>query len=128
MIRRPPRSTLFPYTTLFRSDHPILNPFTLVTAESLRRVGFNVKLVAMDWATLGSRRTSREPVANGGWNLFHTWWIGGDGIKSLTGVGFAAGGGARRAGRAQIRRGTGWNPGPPKNLMPPFCFKKKKNN
>src|SRR5687768_18255404 len=25
MIRRPPRSTLFPYTTLFRSDHvPIL--------------------------------------------------------------------------------------------------------
>src|SRR3712207_7067785 len=27
MIRRPPRSTLFPYTTLFRSDrlHPVLN-------------------------------------------------------------------------------------------------------
>src|SRR2546430_13520931 len=23
MIRRPPRSTLFPYTTLFRSDHPL---------------------------------------------------------------------------------------------------------
>src|SRR5256885_12538337 len=23
MIRRPPRSTLFPYTTLFRSDEPI---------------------------------------------------------------------------------------------------------
>src|SRR2546427_5071636 len=23
MIRRPPRSTLFPYTTLFRSDRPI---------------------------------------------------------------------------------------------------------
>src|SRR3712207_7147751 len=25
MIRRPPRSTLFPYTTLFRSSTPILN-------------------------------------------------------------------------------------------------------
>src|SRR5256885_12037308 len=24
MIRRPPRSTLFPYTTLFRSDDPLL--------------------------------------------------------------------------------------------------------
>src|SRR5690348_18117453 len=24
MIRRPPRSTLFPYTTLFRSDHHVL--------------------------------------------------------------------------------------------------------
>src|SRR5260221_9392468 len=23
MIRRPPRSTLFPYTTLFRSQHPV---------------------------------------------------------------------------------------------------------
>src|SRR6266513_6375012 len=26
MIRRPPRSTLFPYTTLFRSNSPALNP------------------------------------------------------------------------------------------------------
>src|SRR2546427_2799583 len=26
MIRRPPRSTLFPYTTLFRSMIPTLNP------------------------------------------------------------------------------------------------------
>src|SRR3712207_8262187 len=26
MIRRPPRSTLFPYTTLFRSDQPVLRP------------------------------------------------------------------------------------------------------
>src|SRR3712207_9014234 len=24
MIRRPPRSTLFPYTTLFRSDHEVI--------------------------------------------------------------------------------------------------------
>src|SRR2546430_12569614 len=26
MIRRPPRSTLFPYTTLFRSSHPPSSP------------------------------------------------------------------------------------------------------
>src|SRR2546422_2194169 len=26
MIRRPPRSTLFPYTTLFRSHHPVRAP------------------------------------------------------------------------------------------------------
>src|SRR3712207_9305655 len=26
MIRRPPRSTLFPYTTLFRSDDPVTEP------------------------------------------------------------------------------------------------------
>src|SRR5438132_6476379 len=30
MMRRPPRSTLFPYTTLFRSlDHPLALPFYL---------------------------------------------------------------------------------------------------
>src|SRR2546430_12219077 len=28
MIRRPPRSTLFPYTTLFRSDLPVAGIFT----------------------------------------------------------------------------------------------------
>src|SRR2546430_8542627 len=28
MIRRPPRSTLFPYTTLFRSRHPKRRPRT----------------------------------------------------------------------------------------------------
>src|SRR5258706_5666102 len=27
MIRRPPRSTLFPYTTLFRSDGALARPF-----------------------------------------------------------------------------------------------------
>src|SRR3712207_7600418 len=37
MIRRPPRSTLFPYTTLFRSNHLV----TLVaeTADLLRAAG-----------------------------------------------------------------------------------------
>src|SRR5690348_17584506 len=32
MIRRPPRSTLFPYTTLFRS-RALLNPFFLLTMK-----------------------------------------------------------------------------------------------
>src|SRR3712207_8226217 len=31
MIRRPPRSTLFPYTTLFRSSTSMSNAFGLVT-------------------------------------------------------------------------------------------------
>src|SRR5687768_18183019 len=34
MIRRPPRSTLFPYTTLFRSlDHPPVREHVLVRPE-----------------------------------------------------------------------------------------------
>src|SRR3712207_7601734 len=35
MIRRPPRSTLFPYTTLFRSEHPL--PLSPLLHESRAR-------------------------------------------------------------------------------------------
>src|SRR2546426_10015730 len=40
MIRRPPRSTLFPYTTLFRSRQPVVLHFEpeAVTAEQLREI------------------------------------------------------------------------------------------
>src|SRR5260370_31946196 len=33
MIRRPPRSTLFPYTTLFRSQEPAFRDLPLDTAD-----------------------------------------------------------------------------------------------
>src|SRR3712207_7137189 len=38
MIRRPPRSTLFPYTTLFRSPALRLLPAQLVRGEAAQRV------------------------------------------------------------------------------------------
>src|SRR2546427_9195827 len=38
MIRRPPRSTLFPYTTLFRSRRRIMIPLTLSNLKLLRRI------------------------------------------------------------------------------------------
>src|SRR3712207_8684421 len=38
MIRRPPRSTLFPYTTLFRSDW-VGQPYVAVTKGSVRVAG-----------------------------------------------------------------------------------------
>src|SRR3712207_8045832 len=46
MIRRPPRSTLFPYTTLFRSD--IAPPSVQVTASY---PGANAEVVARSVAT-----------------------------------------------------------------------------
>src|SRR5947209_9222599 len=37
MIRRPPRSTLFPYTTLFRSPHLVAGP-TVIPDVKLKKV------------------------------------------------------------------------------------------
>src|SRR3712207_7799484 len=39
MIRRPPRSTLFPYTTLFRSSPPVRNkPVLEMTPDEMRSI------------------------------------------------------------------------------------------
>src|SRR2546430_13134851 len=37
MIRRPPRSTLFPYTTLFRSQHELGNPLRVSLGVGKRK-------------------------------------------------------------------------------------------
>src|SRR3712207_2959620 len=52
MIRRPPRSTLFPYTTLFRSQTPV------------QRLG-------VDEHRYRSVRFFREP--DGGWRRYEPW-------------------------------------------------------
>src|SRR2546425_5803682 len=41
MIRRPPRSTLFPYTTLFRSGQFVPPPGLLKLVSRARRPGYN---------------------------------------------------------------------------------------
>jgi peptide/nickel transport system substrate-binding protein len=60
------------------TDQPTIHPQALVTAEILHRAGLNVDLQAMDWGTLTSRRTSKEPVDKGGWSIFHTTFSGWD--------------------------------------------------
>src|SRR3546814_7111959 len=54
------------------ADNATLHPAALVGAQSLRRMGFEVKVEAMDWSTLTQRRASKEPVDKGGWNVFIT--------------------------------------------------------
>lgn len=73
------------------TDIPVLSAFSQVTAQKLRRTGFNVKVEAMDWSTLTSRRALRDPVGEGGWNMFHTWWIGAD-VIDPTAIAFAGNG------------------------------------
>ena len=60
------------------SDYPQINALSLVTADLMRRVGFNVDLAATDWGTVTQRRTSKEPAERGGWSVFHSTWGGAD--------------------------------------------------
>jgi peptide/nickel transport system substrate-binding protein len=41
-----------------------------VTADLLRKIGFNVDYQAMDWGSVVQRRTNQQPPDKGGWNLF----------------------------------------------------------
>ncbi|MCQ4162784.1 ABC transporter substrate-binding protein [Roseomonas sp. GC11] len=52
------------------SDLPSLNALNLVAADLLQRLGFNVELVATDWATMAQRRNNKNPPDKGGWSLF----------------------------------------------------------
>jgi peptide/nickel transport system substrate-binding protein len=62
-----------PVVVLDPTDSPYAHGPALVTAEVLRSLGANVDLQAMDWSTMVSRRAKKEPPAQGGWNVFHTW-------------------------------------------------------
>src|SRR3712207_7639778 len=63
MIRRPPRSTLFPYTTLFRSaEAPVAPQRDVVLGDlvALGQVGIEVVLAVEDRAR-GEPAVEREP-------------------------------------------------------------------
>ena len=55
---------------LVGTDSAINNAASEVTADLLRKMGFNVDYVAMDWGSVVQRRISQKPTDQGGWNLF----------------------------------------------------------
>src|SRR2546425_3340338 len=56
MIRRPPRSTLFPYTTLFRSVTGASRGIGLAVADALHAAGAHVVRLARSLADGGAER------------------------------------------------------------------------
>jgi peptide/nickel transport system substrate-binding protein len=67
-----------PVVILNPVDSPVISAMTQVTVNKLREIGMVVEVRDMTWASLTEQRANRESVANGGWNMFHTWWIAAD--------------------------------------------------
>ncbi len=63
-----------------------------VTADLLKKIGFDVDFVATDWGTVGARRAKKDPPSQGGWNIFHTWHAGADCINPAPYTALDAGG------------------------------------
>jgi len=57
---------------------PVLTNTAPVTKQLLEQGGFKVDMQSMDWQTLVTRRTKKEPASQGGWNIFHTFSVAAD--------------------------------------------------
>lgn len=77
---------------LVATDVPITKAQGDVTADMLTRIGMNVDYQALDWGTVGSRRTSKKPVSEGGWSIFFSWHSGVDCINPAPYKGVSASG------------------------------------
>jgi peptide/nickel transport system substrate-binding protein len=67
-----------PIVLLDPADNASLHGSTLVTRELLGKIGVNVDLQAMDWASVIARRGKKDPPSAGGWNLMMATWISAD--------------------------------------------------
>src|SRR6266481_2814990 len=59
-------------------DQPLIHAEALVAADLMKKLGINVEVAASDWGTLVTRRASKKPIDEGGWNVFGTGWVGAD--------------------------------------------------
>src|SRR5215471_412212 len=63
-----------PVVLLHQTDISGHNQLATVAKPQLEAAGFKVDLQAMDWQTLVSRRTKKDPLDKGGWSAFFTSW------------------------------------------------------
>jgi peptide/nickel transport system substrate-binding protein len=54
------------------ADIPAYNAMSLLTAEKMKSIGFNVELQMTDWGSVAGRRAKKDAPEQGGWNIFHT--------------------------------------------------------
>ena len=76
------------------TDQPFYDAMSQVVAAQLKQVGINVDDQAMDWGTVVQRRAKKEPLDQGGWNLFCTSFPAVDYLDPLSAPALRGNGGA----------------------------------
>jgi peptide/nickel transport system substrate-binding protein len=56
------------------ADISVIHALALVGVDALRKGGMNVDIQSMDFGTMVRRRGSKQPVQQGGWNVFFTFF------------------------------------------------------
>jgi peptide/nickel transport system substrate-binding protein len=65
-----------PIVLLDGVDLPTSHAHAMIANDLLKKLGFNVELASADWGTVVNRRASKKAVADGGWNVFGTDFLG----------------------------------------------------
>ncbi|HXP05210.1 MAG TPA: ABC transporter substrate-binding protein [Stellaceae bacterium] len=73
-----------PVVLLDPADIPQLHAEATVTADLLKRLGLNVEVATTEWGTVIKRIYSKDPVAQGGWNVFVTAFAAYDMLNPAT--------------------------------------------
>ena len=63
---------------------PVLTNTAPVTKSLLEQAGFKVDMQSMDWQTLVTRRTKKDPADKGGWNILHTFSVAADILNPIS--------------------------------------------
>jgi peptide/nickel transport system substrate-binding protein len=79
-----------PVTLMHSTDLQVLANLAPVAKQLLEQGGFTVDMQSMDWQTLVSRRSKKEPPAEGGWNAFLTSWVAADVLNPISTAGLNA--------------------------------------
>jgi len=61
---------------LMPTDIANLRALGAMCGDLMKRIGMNVDIQSMGWNTLVQRRFKQDPVENGGWSVFCTFWNG----------------------------------------------------
>jgi peptide/nickel transport system substrate-binding protein len=75
-----------PVVIMAPGDALVFKPQPIVAAQLLRTAGFNVDLQATDWQTVVSRRASKKPPKEGGWNMLFTNFVIADVVNPVVNI------------------------------------------